>query len=189
MLCLAIRDEMEAWIEEEHGDRAKLVSFASWARRDAVTDWVERWGEGGDVVAVLDEIFVEDGLLTRRTNRAGGLEGGISTGQPIVLHAAMKPISTLGRPLASVDVRSKRVARAAYERSDICAVAAVSVIVENVVAFEIARAIEQPLQPDRESIQPLGPRSWRILRYESAVENHMRRANGSGSRRSRSRTR
>ncbi|MCS7303661.1 MAG: chorismate synthase [Thermoguttaceae bacterium] len=79
--------------------------------------------------------------FVRPTNNAGGLEAGMSNAQPIVLRAAMKPISTLARPLASVNLRSRRPELASYERSDVCAIAAASVIVENVVAFEVARAL------------------------------------------------
>lgn len=81
-----------------------------------------------------------DGGFVRPTNRAGGIEGGMSNGQPIILRAVMKPISTLLRGLASVDLTTLAPERSDYERSDICAVPAASVVVENVVAFEIARA-------------------------------------------------
>jgi chorismate synthase len=79
--------------------------------------------------------------FTRKTNNAGGLEGGMTNGQPVVVRGAMKPISTLLQPLESVDLNTKEVTKAAYERSDVCAVPAASVILENVVAFEIARAL------------------------------------------------
>jgi chorismate synthase len=79
--------------------------------------------------------------FTRPTNNAGGLEAGMTNGQPIVLRAAMKPISTLHRPLESVNLATKQSEEAAYERSDVCAVAAASCVVENVVAFQIAGAI------------------------------------------------
>jgi chorismate synthase len=79
--------------------------------------------------------------FVRPTNHAGGLEAGMTNAQPIVVRAAMKPISTLARPLESVNLRTKVPEAAAYERSDVCAVPAASVIVENVVAFEIARAL------------------------------------------------
>ncbi len=78
---------------------------------------------------------------TRTTNHAGGLEAGMTNGQPVVVRAAMKPISTLRKPLESIDLDTKQSAPAEYERSDVCAVPAASVIVENVVAFEIARAL------------------------------------------------
>ncbi|MSR56154.1 MAG: chorismate synthase [Planctomycetaceae bacterium] len=78
---------------------------------------------------------------TRRTNNAGGLEAGMTNGQPIVVRAAMKPISTLRRPLASINLATKQAETAAYERSDVCALAACSAIVENVVAFSVAQAL------------------------------------------------
>lgn len=79
--------------------------------------------------------------FTRPTNHAGGLEAGMTNSQPIVVRAAMKPISTLARPLESVNLQTKQPEAAAYERSDVCAVSAASVVLENVVAFEIARAL------------------------------------------------
>jgi chorismate synthase len=79
--------------------------------------------------------------FTRPTNNAGGLEGGTTNGQPLVVRAAMKPISTLRKPLASVNLKTKAAEEAAYERSDVCAVSACSVIVESVVAFTVAQAL------------------------------------------------
>ena len=78
--------------------------------------------------------------FVRRTNRAGGLEGGMTNGMPIVIRGVMKPISTLLRGLDSVDLETLRPERSDYERSDVCAVPAASVVAEHVVAFEIARA-------------------------------------------------
>ena len=77
----------------------------------------------------------------RATNNAGGIEGGMTNGQPILLRAAMKPIATLKQPLASIDLATKAAEAAAYERSDVCAVPAASVIVEAVVATELAAAL------------------------------------------------
>jgi len=77
--------------------------------------------------------------FVRGSNRAGGLEGGMTNGQPVVLRAAMKPISTMMQGADSVNLVTKQPERSDYERSDVCAVPALSVIVENVVAFEIAR--------------------------------------------------
>ncbi|GAC1466877.1 MAG: chorismate synthase [Isosphaeraceae bacterium] len=77
----------------------------------------------------------------RPTNNAGGIEGGTSNGEPIVVRAAKKPISTLAARGPSVNMATKTPQPAAYERSDVCAVPAASVIVENVVAFEIAAAV------------------------------------------------
>jgi len=77
----------------------------------------------------------------RPTNNAGGLEAGMTNGQPIVIRAAKKPISTLRKPLDSINLDTKEPEAASYERSDVCAVSAASVIVENVVAFEVACAL------------------------------------------------
>lgn len=77
---------------------------------------------------------------TRPTNNAGGLEAGMTNGQPLVIRAAKKPISTLAKPLESINLETKEPEAASYERSDVCAVPAASVIVENVVAFEVATA-------------------------------------------------
>jgi chorismate synthase len=104
---------------------------------------------------VQDEIFYEQpealnraSGFFRKTNFAGGLEGGITTGQPIVLRAAMKPISTQYQPLTSVDIVTKEETRAGIERSDVTAVPAAAVIGEAVVAFEIARAMREKFAGD-----------------------------------------
>jgi len=78
--------------------------------------------------------------FTRNSNNAGGLEGGMTNGMPVVVRGAMKPISTLGKPLRSVDLNTKQPSEAGWERSDISAISAASVVMENVIAFEIARA-------------------------------------------------
>lgn len=78
--------------------------------------------------------------FVRRSNNAGGLEGGMTNGMPLVVRGVMKPISTLLKGLDSVNLASLTAERSDYERSDICAVPAASVVAENVVAFEIARA-------------------------------------------------
>ena len=77
----------------------------------------------------------------RPTNNAGGLEGGMTNGQALVLRAAKKPISTLRKPLDSSRMEDKQPHRANYERSDVCAISAAAIIVEHVVAFEIATAL------------------------------------------------
>ncbi|MEW6675618.1 MAG: chorismate synthase [Nitrospirota bacterium] len=76
----------------------------------------------------------------RKTNYAGGIEGGMTNGMPIILRAAMKPIPTLKRPLRSVDIITKEPVEAAYERSDVCAVPAAAVVAEAMVALIIADA-------------------------------------------------
>jgi chorismate synthase len=77
---------------------------------------------------------------TRPTNNAGGLEGGMTNGQALIIRAGKKPISTLRKPLDSIRMEDKEAHRANYERSDVCAVSAAAIIVEHVVAFELAAA-------------------------------------------------
>jgi chorismate synthase len=89
---------------------------------------------------VHDEIGYRQGAYYRRTNRAGGLEGGVTNGQPVIVRAAMKPIPTLYKPLESVDMRTKESYRATIERSDVCAVPAAAVVGEAMVAWTIAQA-------------------------------------------------
>ncbi|MFT7642783.1 MAG: chorismate synthase [Pirellulaceae bacterium] len=84
----------------------------------------------------------------RPTNNAGGLEAGMTNGQPLIVRAAKKPISTLAKPLESVNMSTKESELAQYERSDVCAVSACSVIIENVVAFEVARALVEKFGND-----------------------------------------
>jgi chorismate synthase len=86
--------------------------------------------------------------FTRPRNNAGGLEAGMTNTQPIVIRAAKKPISTLARPLESLNLQTKQPEKASYERSDVCAIAAASCIIENVVAFEIARAMVEKFGGD-----------------------------------------
>jgi chorismate synthase len=104
---------------------------------------------------VMDEIYYESqkskvksqkgkkqielaGGFYRKTNNAGGIEGGVSDGMPVVVRSAMKPIPTLRSPLSSVDITTRKKFKAAYERSDVCAVPAASVIGEAVTALAIA---------------------------------------------------
>lgn len=84
----------------------------------------------------------------RPSNNAGGLEGGMTNGMPLIVRAAKKPISTLAKPLESINLDTKQPEAASYERSDVCAVPAASVILENVVAFEIASAVVEKFGGD-----------------------------------------
>ncbi|MDF2037183.1 chorismate synthase [Bacillus sp. CMF12] len=85
----------------------------------------------------------------RKTNRLGGLEGGMTTGMPIVVRGVMKPIPTLYKPLQSVDIETKEPFSASIERSDSCAVPAAAVVAENVIAWELASAIVDQFYSDR----------------------------------------
>jgi chorismate synthase len=96
-----------------------------------------------------DEILSDaDGALYRETNFAGGIEGGVSNGEPVVVRAAMKPLPTLMRPLRSVDLETGEAGEALVERSDVAAVEALAVVAEAAVAFELARAAREKLGGD-----------------------------------------
>ncbi len=86
--------------------------------------------------------------FVRSSNNAGGLEGGMTNGEPIVVTGTMKPIATLLQGLPSVDLNTKRPEESQYERSDVCAVSAASVVMENVVAFEVAAAFAEKFGGD-----------------------------------------
>jgi len=104
--------------------------------------------------------------LVRPTNRAGGLEGGMTNGAPVVLRAAMKPISTLKKPLASVDLTTRQPEEAAYERSDVCAVPAASVVVEAVVATELAAAMVERFGGDSLAQMRAAQEAWQAKARE-----------------------
>jgi chorismate synthase len=96
-----------------------------------------------------DEILADaDGTLYRETNHAGGIEGGVSNGEPLVVRAAMKPLPTLMRPLRSVDLETGEPGEALVERSDVAAVEALAVVAEAAVAFEFARAAREKFGGD-----------------------------------------
>ena len=96
-----------------------------------------------------DEILADaDGTLYRETNHAGGIEGGVSNGEPVVVRAAMKPLPTLMRPLRSVDLETGKAGEALVERSDVAAVEALAVVAEAAVAFELARAAREKFGGD-----------------------------------------
>lgn len=96
---------------------------------------------------VHDEIYYNDGYC-RKTNNAGGIEGGMSNGEEIVLRAAMKPIPTLMRGLNTVDIETHGSVKAASERSDVCAICAAEIILESVVAFTVAQVVAERLGGD-----------------------------------------
>ncbi|QHS22584.1 chorismate synthase [Virgibacillus sp. MSP4-1] len=99
---------------------------------------------------VHDEIlWSEEKGYYRRTNRLGGFEGGMTTGMPIVVRGVMKPIPTLYKPLQSVDIETKEPFKASIERSDSCAVPAASVVMEHVVAWEVARTLLEQFPHDQ----------------------------------------
>lgn len=96
-----------------------------------------------------DEMFYdESNHVVRKTNHAGGLEGGMTNGEPIVLRAVMKPIPTLMKPLHSIDIAAKQPVLASKERSDVCAVSAASVVGEAMTALVIAAAVTEKFGGD-----------------------------------------
>jgi chorismate synthase len=90
---------------------------------------------------VHDEFMLKGRKIMRRTNRAGGMEGSMTNGEMIILHAAMKPIATLVKPLRAIDLKTKKMVKSRYERSDVCAVPAASIIGEAVIAPVLANAL------------------------------------------------
>jgi chorismate synthase len=99
---------------------------------------------------VHDQIGYDPGhsRFTRKSNRAGGLEGGMTNGEEVVVRAYLKPISTLRQPLESVDLTTKETVKAAYERSDVCVVPAAAVVGEAMVALVLASAFLQKFGGD-----------------------------------------
>lgn len=108
-----------------------------------------------------DEYEPRGKKVAYRSNRSGGLDGGVTTGQPLIVRAAMKPLATLMRPLDSVDLRTMKPAKAHVERSDACAVPAAAVIAESLVCLVLADALLEKFGGD--SLQELLPRlkAWR----------------------------
>jgi chorismate synthase len=147
------------------GVPAGLGSFASWDRKldgrigqallsvpavKAIEFGSSIEASRGPGSRAHDEIEpAKDGTLTRRTNRAGGLEAGVTNGQDVVAVAYMKPISTLAKGLDSVDLATGEAARSAYERSDVTAVPACGVICEAMLAFVLADAVLELTGGDR----------------------------------------
>ncbi|WP_090738863.1 chorismate synthase [Paenibacillus sp. Mc5Re-14] len=117
---------------------------------------------------VHDEIlYDEERGYHRRTNRLGGFEGGMTNGMPVVVRGVMKPIPTLYKPLQSVDIDTKEAFTAQVERSDACAVPAASVVMEHVVAWEIAKALLEKFGGD--SIEEIRAN---IASYEQQLEQY-----------------
>lgn len=95
-----------------------------------------------------DEIYHDGAAFNRQTNRAGGVEGGMTSGGPVRVRAAMKPISTVMRPLDTVDIATKEATKAFRERSDVCAVPAAGVVMEQMVAITVAQEVQRKFGGD-----------------------------------------
>jgi len=119
---------------------------------------------------VQDEIaYNKSRGFYRLSNRSGGIEGGMTTGEPLVMRVAMKPISTLRKPLQSIDIESKKKVEATKERSDICATPAASVIGEAICAIEITRAMQEKFGGD--SLEEMKRNYLSYLEYVKKREN------------------
>ena len=135
------------WEERLDGQLGQAVMAVQAVKAVAIGAGLEVAGRPGSLAH--DPILLGEGGLRRGSNRAGGVEAGISNGEEIVVRAFMKPIATLREPLPSVDLATGAAARASYERSDVTAVPACGVIVEAVVAFVLARALLAKFGGDR----------------------------------------
>jgi chorismate synthase len=129
------------WDRKLDGRLAQAIMSIQAIKAVAVGDGFEAGLLRGSQVHDAITHVPETNAFPRVTNHAGGLEGGITNGEPLVVRASMKPIATLKKALPSVDIRTKEVFEAAHERSDICAVAAASVIGEAMVAIVLADAV------------------------------------------------
>ncbi len=128
------------WDERLDGQLAQAVMSIQALKAVEIGSGIANAAAAGS--SVHDEIGYdrEHTHFTRKSNRAGGLEGGITNGEDVVVRGYLKPISTLRRPLESVDFESKETVKAAYERSDVCVVPAAGVVGEAMVALTLARA-------------------------------------------------
>lgn len=120
-----------------------------------------RWGSKVHDV-IVSEGQEDSAAVKRATNRAAGIEGGITTGQPLVIRAAMKPISTTLKGIPSIDLTTGKAVTTVYERSDICAVSRACVVAEAMVAFVVADALIEKLGGD--SLEEMMPRFERLRR-------------------------
>ena len=141
-----------SWNEKLDGRIAHAIMSIHAVKGVEIGDGIANAGRRGS--DVHDEIFFEAGDSTqssgfiRRTNRAGGLEGGITNGEELRVRGYLKPISTLKKPLRSVDINSKESSDAAYERSDVTVVPAAGVIGESMLAIVLANAMREKFGGD-----------------------------------------
>ena len=112
-----------------------------------------------------DPIVVEDARLAREGNRAGGIEGGVTNGGPVLVRAAMKPLSSVRRPVRSVDLATGKAADPPYVRSDVCAVPAAAVVAEAMVAWVLAEAVVERFGSDRLDAMLA---AWKVVREQEA---------------------
>jgi chorismate synthase len=136
-----------SWSERLDGRLAQAIMSIQAMKGVSIGDGFELAGRVGS--QSHDEIFwSEEGGFYRETNRAGGLEGGMTTGDPLVVRGAMKPLPTLTKPLRSVDIETKEPAEALRERTDSCTVPAAAVVAEAMVALVLASAYREKFGGD-----------------------------------------
>jgi chorismate synthase len=136
-----------SWEERLDGRLAQAIMSIQAMKGVAIGDGFDLAGRVGS--EAHDEIFYsEEHGLFRETNRAGGIEGGMTTGDPVVVEGAMKPLPTLTKPLRSVDLETKEPAQALRERTDSCTVPAAAVVAEAMVALVLAEAYREKLGGD-----------------------------------------
>ena len=136
-----------AWDERLDGRLAQAIMSIQAMKGVGIGDGFDLAGRPGS--QAHDEIFYsEEGGFARETNRAGGLEGGMTTGTPLVVRGAMKPLPTLTKPLRSVDLETHEPAAALRERTDSCTVPAAAVVAEAMVALVLAPAYKEKLGGD-----------------------------------------
>ncbi|MFN2617394.1 MAG: chorismate synthase [Thermoleophilaceae bacterium] len=149
-----------SWEERLDGRLAQAVMSIQAMKGVGIGDGFELAGRVGS--EAHDEIFwSEEGGLRRDTNRAGGLEGGMTNGEPLIVRAAMKPLPTLTKPLRSVDLETKEPAAALRERTDSCTVPAAGVVGEAMVALVLASAYREKFGGDHVDDLHAALRSYR----------------------------
>ena len=137
-----------SWTERLDGLLGQAILSIQAIKAVSIGDGLEVAGLPGS--QAHDEIFYDDahGGYWRETNRAGGVEGGMTTGEPLVVRAAMKPLPTLTKPLRSVDIATHEPAQALRERTDSCTVPAAGVVGEAMVAYVLADAYRRKFGGD-----------------------------------------
>lgn len=154
-----------SWYEKLDGRIAHAFMSIQAVKAVEIGTGVRNAGRFGS--EVHDEIFYEDGRFRRKTNRAGGLEGGITNGEELRVRGYLKPISTLRKPLHSVDIDTKQEDLAAFERSDITAVPAAGVIGEAMLAVVLANAMREKFGGDS-----LDEMRRNVEGYRSSLESY-----------------
>jgi chorismate synthase len=154
-----------SWSEKLDGEIARALMSIHAVKAVEIGTGVENAGRLGS--EVHDEIFYAENAFARKTNRAGGLEGGITNGEELRVRGYMKPLSTLRKPLHSVDIDTKAEDLAAFERSDITAVPAAGVVGEAMMAIVLANAMREKFGGDS-----IGEMKENFENYRKSLEKY-----------------